>query len=681
MDYLNYVNIKQGTRSNPRFSNGNTLPLTQLPFAMASFTVQTDGSRESWFYHPDDKSIEGVRLTHQPSPWIGDYGALLMLVQSGICGTDYRSIWSGFDQTKATLTPNFLSVRFIKSNASLSLAPTQTGASMQLIFDDYRTPYFTLMSLGGKSKFSYDKDTGKLTGYTENIHRMPKAGFRMYFIYQFDTDDVDVSDILISKTPRSLEKGVSVEGDKISIHIAFKNNIVNLSMCTSYISYEQAELNLSRELKNLSLKEVSDSAAFIWQEHLSRIEVKTNSIKQMKTFYSCLYRCFLFPHKCYELDINEKPIHFSPYDGKIHDGVRYTDSGFWDTFRTLFPLFSIIAKEEYKSMLEGFVNDYIESGWLPRWPSMVEVGCMPSTLIDAVIADAAVKNIADRPLLEKALEGMIKHANVKSDDKKHGRNGVEDYIKLGYVPYEDESESVNLTLDAAYGDFCISVVADKLGKDELKEEYLNRSKNYIHLFDKSTGFMRAKDRNGQFRPDFNKFMWGRDYTEGCAWQNSFSVYHDLENFAKLYGEDADFIRMITEIFVTPPLYYTDNYGREIHEMTEMASADFGQCAISNQPSFHIPYLFSYFGMQHRTDYWVERICNEVFSEDESGFPGDEDNGATSSWYIFSSLGLYPICPGKAEYIKGPMLVKSAKILGNKWSNKGFTKIIPHDVLS
>jgi len=681
MNYLNYVNVRQGTKSVPRFSNGNTLPLTQLPFGMASFSAQTRGESESWFFHPDDRSVEGIRLTHQPSPWIGDYGALLMLVQSGTPGTDLRSIWSGYDPSKAIMTPNLLSVRFIKYNATFSLSPTERGAAIQLSYDDYRIPYFSLMSVGGNTKFEYDPQNAILTGYTEHIHKMPDAGFKMYFVFKFNKDHVDLPNILVSNKEKHLFNSTEISGEDSSIHIALKNNETSVTMCTSYISVEQAIYNHLQELKDKNIKIINDTAEEIWTEVLSRVKVKTSSLKHQKTFYSCLYRCFLFPHKCYEYDKSGKPVHYCPKDGNVYEGVRYTDTGFWDTYRTLFPLFSIIAKEEYKSMLEGFINDYTHWGWLPRWTSMVEIGCMPSTLIDAVIADAAVKGIADEKLLEKALEGMIKHANVASSDKRHGRNGVEDYIKIGYVSYESENENVNLTLDAAYGDFCIAVVAEKLGKNDIKEEYLKRSKNYINLFDKETGFMRAKDRNGNFRSDFNKFRWGLDYTEGSAYQNSFSVYHDFEGLAALYGGEADFIRKINEIFETPPLYYAEYYKREIHEMTEMASADFGQCAISNQPSFHLPYIFAYMGMQYKTDYWVRRICAEAFGFDESGFPGDEDNGATASWYIFSMLGLYPICPGKAEYVKGPMQVKNARLLDKKWSNKGYSRIIPHSIFT
>ncbi len=681
MDYLKYVNIKQGTKSSARFSHGNTLPLTCLPFAMNNFTVQTNGDNKPWFYDPDAKWIEGIRLTHQPSPWISDYGSILFCLQSNIPGTDLRGIWSGFDKNKAIMTPYRLSVNFKKSNSQMDLAPTKRGAIFNMHFMDVRQSYFSLMLFGIKDYITYDEKSGWLTGYTTHAHSkdLEEKEFKTFFAVKFKTDDVDSKNILISQKKHELELSNVAKGDYISIHIPIINKQATCSLSTSYISLEQAKLNHKRELEGKAFEEIEEIAYEEWNEKLNRIQVTTETLDEMKTFYTCLYRCFVFPHVCHEYDLEEKPIHYSPFENKVLPGVRYTDMGFWDTFRTLFPLFSIIAKDEYTDMVTGFINDYKASGWLPRWTTMTETGTMPSTLIDPVIADAYIKDIIDDKTAQIALEAMIKHANVKSKDPKFGRSGVEDYVKLGYVSYENEKESVNLTIDAAYGDYCIYLIANKLGMNDISDKYLKRSKNYINLFDKQSGFMRAKDSKGQFRPDFNMFNWGRDYTEGSAWQNSFGVHHDFEGLAELYGGKEEFLEKMNLIFETPPLYYADFYNREIHEMTEMALADFGQCAISNQPSFHLPYIFAYFNNQEKTDYWVKKICKEAFSYTKEGFPGDEDNGSMSAWYIFSMLGLFPICPGKAEYVKGPMQVKSAKILSKKWSNSTFNNLIPHQV--
>jgi predicted alpha-1,2-mannosidase len=666
MDYLDYVKIDQGTKSTSRFSNGNTLPLTQLPFGMVSFAPQTDGSRDSWFYHPDDRCIEGIRLTHQPSPWIGDYGALLMTPQSGTPCRTFRTIWSGYDPKKTVLSPSHIQVHFIRSNATFALTPTERGASCKITYFDHRMAFLSILPIEGNMEFTLDMDNNRLLGHTDHVRKTAK-NFTMYFILQFDSGDIDAINTVIS------------EGKEAYAHIAFKNEAITFKMATSYISYEQALLNLERESMGHSFMDTFNEAQGKWENCLSRIEVRTKIKEEMYTFYSCLYRVFLYPHKCYEYDINNEPMHYCPHDGAIRKGVRYTDTGFWDAYRTEFPLLSIIARKEYAEMLEGFVNDYRDGSWLPRWIAMDEVGCMPSTLIDAVICDAAVKNLVSKEVLSDALLGMLKHANETAPEKRYGRTGVSDYIRSGYVPYDNENESVNLTLDAAYGDFCIATVARILGREDLVKTYTERSYNYKNLFDKETGFMRAKDREGNFRKDFNKYRWGLDYTEGSAWQNSFAVPHDIDGLAKLYGGKEELIGKLTELFNCPPLYYTEGYGREIHEMTEMAAADFGQCAISNQPSFHLPYMFAYLGNQHMTDYWVQRICKEAFTSHTDGFPGDEDNGTMSAWYIFSMLGFYPLCPGKPEYVKGRMQVIYARINGRKWNSRKYGTMISHSV--
>jgi len=381
-----------------------------------------------------------------------------------------------------------------------------------------------------------------------------------------------------------------------------------------------------------------------------------------------MYRAFLFPHKAYEIDENGDNVHYTPKTGNVNKGVRYTDTGFWDTARTQFPLLSVIDPTEYEKMLTSFVNDYEECGYLPRWLSIGEVGCMPSTLIDCVIADSVSKGIGGKKLWEKALCGMLHHANNESSDRRYGRNGAKTYVKYGYVPKNLQKESVNLTLDAAYGDWCIATVAGALSYGDICKEYTERSKNYKKLFDPETGFMRGRDESGKMSDGFDPCIWGGDYTEGSAWQNSFWVPHDIEGLCDLYGGKEKFLEKLDELFSTSPKYRVHGYGGEIHEMTEMAAVDFGQCAISNQPSFHIPYLYGYLGDREKCGEIVRKMCFELFSA-QGGFPGDEDNGSMAAWYIFSCIGMYPICPGKNEYVHIPPLFDEIKING-KPLNKG-----------
>ena len=661
MKYCNFVNTKQGSKSVHRFSSGNTLPLVQLPFGMAAFAPQTVENNVRWYYHPDSRSFEGIRLTHQPSPWIADYGAMVFMPQNRmIGGSDGENRWSGFRPQDAVLTPYYLKYRLLRSKCDFELAPTERGAVIRVSFDEDIPNYFSALPVKGMCSYRFDAKTNTLYATTDMHMSGEAVNFKNYIVLQFPEGSVDAEKTLISNDNK-FRNGTKCRGKKAGIHIALKEKVTEIKLATSYISFNQALLNLETELSGKTLDDVKTFAEEKWESYLSRVRIETKDEKLFKTFYSCMYRAFLYPHKCYEYDKNGNPIHYCPHDGSTKSGVRYTDNGFWDTYRTVYPFFALVAKDELREMLVAFINEYKESGWLPRWLSIGECGCMPSTLVDAVICDGAVKGFIDNDTLEVALEGMIKHSVTNAPHKRFGRNGAEEYCKLGYVSYETERESVNLTLDAAYGDWCIAEIAKILGKNDIEKEYRKRALNYQNLFDPETGFMRAKDKKGNFRPDFVANGWGRDYTEGSAWQNSFAVPHDIDGLAELYGGKDKLIEKIDELFAADPDYEIIGYDCEIHEITELAAIDFGQCAISNQPSFHIPYIYSALGNVEKTAYWVERLCNEAFSYEDDGFPGDEDNGTTAIWYIFGVLGLYPFCPGRPEYVKGIKMVDKAFI--------------------
>lgn len=679
MSYSDYVNIKQGSASALRFSNGNTLPLIQRPFAMCAMSAQTS-SDSSWFFHSQARSLEGVRITHQPSPWIADYGTVIFMPQKR---TPFFSVnrWSGYRPEEAVMTPSYMKLGFLRSRSVFECTPTERGAALRIRFDDDKDNSLSVLPLKDESSFKYVPEENTLYATVTNCGDNKAVNFKMYCIVKFPDGQISADENMVGNDNCRSVSNVT-EGKETGIHLKLTGSAVDAFVATSYISFEQAKLNLFADTNGKTFDGIRKEAEDIWESYLSRIEIEAVNEKQMRTFYSCMYRAFLYPHKCYEINENGEEVHYSPSTGKVLPGVRYTDNGFWDTYRTCYPFYAIVAKEEYAQMCKGFVNDYLESGWLPRWPSFGERGCMPSTLIDAVLCDAAVKGIADEDTVRTAFDGMIKHANVNSPDDDYGRSGAESYCSLGYVPIEVHKESVNLTLDAAYGDWCISVIAKLLGEKEIEEEYSRRALNYKNLFDSETGFMRARYSDGTFREDFNPVAWGRDYTEGSAWQNSFAVPHDMEGLASLYGGKEKLIEKIDELFSTPPIYEDAAYSSEIHEMTEMAAADFGQCAISNQPSFHLPYIYSELGQVEKTSYWVKKMCEEAFSYEDDGFPGDEDNGSMALWYVFSSIGIYPFCPGKNEFVRTEKLVKSVKILGKEFDADSFTsnKISYFDVI-
>lgn len=644
MNLLDYVNINMGTKSTPRYSNGNTLPFTQRPWAMVGFVPQTSSEREGWYYHPDDRCIQGIRLTHQPSPWIRDYGNLILMPQSGkpFMASDER--WSGYKPEDSILRPDYMSIEFIRYRTKLELTPTPRGACIRLKFHSPEQPRLGLFPVKDKFYCEIDNNKKLLKGYTTAMNFCHAENYAMYYVMQFDCG---------FKTEGSMN---GEEGANIALDCKGEATI---KMAISFISMEQAMLNLERELEEKPFEQVRQNCSREWEEILSKIEIETQDEEQMRTFYSCMYRVCLFPHIFHEYDKNNQAYHYCPHDGKIREGILYTDSGFWDTFRSVYPLYALIFPDKYEEMVQGFVNFYKDCGWLPKWPCPGDIGAMPGTLIDGVIADAAVKGIIRGDLLKDAFEGMLKHAEQEAEESAHGRHGTSDYRTLGYIPRDKYRESVNHTLDYAYGDFCIAQVAKILGKDEIAGKYYGLSKNYKNLFDPESGFMRGKDCQGKMSDEFNQFSWGGDYCEGGPWQNSFGVYHDINGLIELYGGKENFIKKLDELFNTPPIYDVGEYRSEIHEMTEMANYDFGQCAICNQPSFHLPWLYAMAGAQDKTDYWVSKIAKEGFSSDTHGYPGDEDNGSLSAWYILATIGLYSVCPGKPEYIRNKPLVDKA----------------------
>jgi len=662
MDYLKYVNIKQGTQSNKRFSNGNTLPLIQRPFGFASFVPQTDSGRGGWFYNPGDRSIEGIRLTHQPSPWIGDHGAIVLQPQSEEPFLNIDSRWSGFKTDQTLLLPHYLKYYLTRPKATIELTPTEYGACIRLDFDNDFDCYLSVLPVQGLCEYNFDVEKSRLYAYTDcnEFEGYDKGKARAYFVFDFASDEINTEKTLVENETQK-KNGTFIKGENSGIHLYLNNKNITFKMATSYISFEQAEINLESDNTYEDFECLKAENEKIWNSYLSRIKIRADD-DIMKTFYSCMYRVFLYPHKAYEIDKNGGKIHYAPSCDCVKKGVRYTDNGFWDTYRTIYPLFSIIAKDEYKEFLEGFIVDYLDGGWLPCWSAMDAKKCMPSTMIDAVIAEAAVKGIISLDLLEIAFEGMKKHANIHSENPAYGREGCEYYTQIGYVPSDVFNESVNLTLDAAYGDYCIGVVAECLGKAEEAKYYFDRSKNYKNIFDNEIGFMRGKRLDGEFERDFDPIKWGKNYTEAAAWQTTFAVQHDFEGLAEIYGGKDKLISKLDELFNAPNEYRVGGYRAEIHEMTEFADGNWGQCAISNQPSFHIPFIYAFFGEKEKTSYWVKRICEEGFSWKDDGFPGDEDNGTMAAWYIFAVLGMYPLCPGKNEIVLFDTIAESYEIL-------------------
>ena len=660
MSLVNLLDIdtRQGTNNQHSYSNGNTLPYTGVPFGMNFFAMQTAGDRGSWWFNPHDRVFQGIRLTHQPSPWMGDFQWMLFNPFSGkLLGHSQFHVQGTYRPEEAVFAPHYMKLKQERYQINTEFTASTYGGKIKSTYRATETNGLNIRSKG-PFEIKVDLENNQISGFVSNFSDSEDKEFKMYFSTIFDAKiNAETSEIIIGEDQK--HELANFKGEDLNLFVRFDSQKeVVTTLATSFISVEQAELNLSR-IKEQSFVEMKDNAEAKWLNYLNRIDVTSTNKEQVDTFYTMLYRAFLFPQKFYELNEANEPIHYNTVAKEVRPGYLYTNNGFWDTYKTVYPLYSLIATKEYEEMLESYLTSFNETGFLPKWLSPDERGLMPGTLIDAVIADAAVKGIGTK-MMPEFLEAMKVAATKQSEKNNYGRRGTYDYLKYGYVPL-DYHESVNHTLDYAYSDFCISQVAKTLGDTETAEFYQKQSGNFANIFDTETKFMRAKDKEGNFRASFEDTRWGLDYCEGSAWQNSYAVYHNFGKLIELHGGKEAFANKLTNLANTPPTFGVDGYGFEIHEMSEMASIDFGQIAISNQPSFHIPYLFNYVGESSTSQVILKQLMTEQFNTSWNGFPGDEDNGSMASWFVFSSLGFYPVTPGAGEYVLGIPLFDSAVI--------------------
>jgi len=643
-----WVNPLQGTDSHHAFSTGNTLPLVALPHAMVAWTPQTDEGR--WIYDLRAPKLQAFRATHQPSPWMADYGQFMVMATSGDRPpAGYDDTASSYHRDTVRAHPHLFHTVLHRFGIEAEIAPTERGGCFRFTYREGAHAWLAF-KLGAGDSLRVDRDHRRVYGVsTANSGGVP-GNFGSYFVAEIGAQILGAG----SPAPAPERTGAWLwlkirrpAGRQVTVRIS-----------TSFIGEEQAVLNLRRELGRRSFDEVAASAREIWNHRLSVITLDGASVAQLRTFYSCLYRCLLFPRIWHELDADGNRIHFSPFSGKVHPGPLYTDIGFWDVHRALMPLLTIIAPDLLGDIIEGWNNIYREGGWLPNWASPGYRDCMIGTHSNVVIADAFAKGIRNFDVAT-AYEAVRKDALVEPTSTMAGRTGLDDYIRLGYVPADRVTHSVARTTDYAYCDSALATFAHALGHAKDAELFRARAGNYRKVFDHRTGFLRGRNAAGTWRTPFREFEWSSDYIEGGAWQHTWSVPHDAASLIALMGGNRAFVEKLDHMLALPPRFETGNYATEIHEMTEMAAAPFGQYAHSNQPVHHVLYLYTCAGRPDRTQHWVRRVLNELYSED--AFPGDEDNGAMSAWYVLSSLGFYPVTVGHPEYVLGAPLFPKATI--------------------
>ncbi|MCS2892735.1 GH92 family glycosyl hydrolase [Parabacteroides faecis] len=661
-DPVEYAMPLMGTQSSFELSTGNTYPAIARPWGMNFWTPQTGKMGDGWQYVYTANKIRGFKQTHQPSPWINDYGqfAIMPVVGTPEFDQDKRASW--FSHKSEVAKPYYYKAYLADHDVITELTPTDRAALFRFTFPENDHSYIVVDALDNGSYIKVIPEENKIIGYsTKNSGGVPE-NFKNYFIIEFDkpfTYEATFAD-------NSLKEGAKEQtSSHVGAVIGFKTKkgeIVHAKVASSFISFDQAAINM-KELGNDNFDTLVSKGKQAWNDVLGKIEVEGGTLDQYRTFYSCMYRSLLFPRKFYEIDAAGNVVHYSPYNGKVLPGYMFTDTGFWDTFRALFPFLNLMYPSMNKEMQEGLINTYKESGFFPEWASPGHRGCMVGNNSASILVDAYMKGVKVDDL-ETLYKGLIHGTeNVHPTISSTGRLGHEYYNKLGYVPYDVKiNENAARTLEYAYNDWCIYQIAKELGRPKKELDlYAKRAMNYKNLYDKETKLMRGKNADGKFQSPFSPLKWGDAFTEGNSWHYTWSVFHDPQGLIDLMGGKDSFVMMLDSVFAVPPLFDDSYYGQVIHEIREMQIMNMGNYAHGNQPIQHMIYLYNYAGQPWKAQYWLREVMNKMYTPTPDGYCGDEDNGQTSAWYVFSALGFYPVAPGTTQYVLGAPLFKKATL--------------------
>lgn len=661
-DLTRFVNPLIGSDSEFALSNGNTYPAIALPWGMNFWTPYTANMGDGWQYSYDAFKIKGFKQTHQPSPWIGDYGAFALMPLTGELKIDQEKRASWFSHKRETALPHYYRVYLGDYDVWAEMTAADRAACFCFTFPQTDYAYVLVDAFFQGSSVTIIPEENKVIGYCSNNRGGVPKNFKNYFVVKFDKPFTSVSTWRDSTiTLNSLHN----TGEHVGAILQFqtsRHEKLHAQVASSFISPEQAELNLEREIGNKTFDQVKNAARDTWNQELGRIRVQGGSLGDKINFYTALYRVLLFPRKFWEVDKNGQIVHYSPYNGQVLPGYMYTDNGFWDTFRAVFPFFTLMYPQLNSQIMQGLVNTYLESGWLPEWASPGHRDCMIGSNSASLIADSYLKGIRGYDI-ETLYQAILKNSKNAGPLHSVGRYGVEYYNKLGYIPYDvNINENVARTLEYSYADFTIWKLAQALHKPlEEIDRFAQRAGYYKNVFDASTNFMRGKKKDGSWQTPFVPEKWGDAFTEGSSWHYTWSVFHDPQGLIDLMGGKERFISKLDSVFTAPPTFDYSYYGIQIHEITEMVIAGMGQYAHGNQPIQHGVYLYNYAGAPWKTQQRVREIMQLLYTPTPDGLCGDEDNGQTSAWLVFSAMGFYPVCPGTNQYIMGSPLFNNIEL--------------------
>ncbi|WP_270090544.1 GH92 family glycosyl hydrolase [Sphingobacterium sp. SYP-B4668] len=665
VNLVKYVNTLQGTDSEWSLSYGNTYPTVGLPFGVHFFSAQTGKNGDGWKYQYKANTIRGFQQVHQCSPWMGDYAVFSLMPALGELKVQEDARALPFSHQNEIAKPNYYSVKF-DNGVQAEVSPVERGGHMRFSFPKREKAYLILDGFLKDSEVTILPDERKIIGYVNNGRFVPE-NFKNYFVLVFDQDFKAYGTWEnINNTQHGNQ--VHARGKGVGAYLEFKPGTkVEVKIASSYINQEQAERNFRQELEGNGNFETTKKKAFdIWNALLNRVLVEGGTEAEKATFYSCLFRANLFSRKFYEVDAQGNPYYFSPYDGKVHQGYMYTDNGFWDTFRAQFPLSNILHRELQGRYMESLLAAQKQAGFFPTWSNPGMSGVMIGNHAISLLTDAWAKGIHTFDP-DSALNAYYHETTNKGFwGGSNGRQGWKDYFTKGYIPYaEDLHESTAKTLEYAYDDFCAYQLAHMTGNTFYKNIYARQMYNYKNVFDSSVNFVRGRLPNGDWMPDFDPVEWGGAFTEANAWQYTWSVMHDINGLINLIGGEERFNAKLDSFFTMEQSIKYGSYKQEIHEMREMLLAKMGQYAHGNQPTQHVSYLYNFSGQPWKSQKQVRMVTSQLYNATERGYPGDEDQGQMSSWYVLSALGIYSVCPGTDQYVIGsPVFEKATVTLEN-----------------
>ncbi len=667
-----YASTVRGTNSSGSFSRGNTFPATAVPHGFNFWTPVTNADSKSWLYEYSRANnadnlpvVEAFAASHEPSPWMGDRQTFQVLPQAlaGAPVTDRDKRALPFRHENETARPHYYGVTF-ENGLKAEMTPTDHAAMMRFTYpgDDASVIFDNVTKEGG---LTLDPATRSFTGYSDVKSGLSTGATRLFVYGVFDAPVTDSG------------------ADGVTGHLRFdagKDRTVNLRLATSLISVDQAKKNLADELPASSrFERVEDRAQDAWDDVLERVEVEGANRDQLTTLYSSLYRLYLYPNSGFEnTGTKSRPKHqyaspFSAMTGpdtpthtgaKIVDGKVYVNNGFWDTYRTTWPAYSFLTPKKAGELVDGFVQQYKDGGWISRWSSPGYADLMTGTSSDVAFADAYVKGVNFDA--EAAYDAALKNASVVPPSSGVGRKGMETSPFLGYASTETH-EGLSWSLEGYLNDYGLAKMGQALYKktkkaryQEESEYFLNRARNYVTLFDSKAGFFQGRDLKGDWRVPSDTYdprVWGYDYTETNGWGYAFTAPQDSRGLANLYGGRSALGKKLDTYFSTPETAspeFVGSYGSVIHEMTEARDVRMGMYGHSNQVAHHVTYMYNAASQPWKTQEKVREVLSRLYTGSEigQGYHGDEDNGEQSAWYLFSALGFYPLVMGSGEYAIG-----------------------------